>query len=54
MNKRSPVKSVVFVGFFLFAAGVNAEPISVRHMQGFLRGFLVLKDTNGQVLASGI
>jgi hypothetical protein len=52
MNKRSPLKSIAIVGYFLFASVVNAEPVSVRHVQGFLRGFLVLKDTSGQILAS--
>jgi hypothetical protein len=53
MNKRSPLKSIAIVGYFLFASVINAEPVSVRHIQGFLRGFLVLKDTSGQILASG-
>src|SRR5580692_7563332 len=37
----------------IFCAVVSADPVAVRHTQGSLRGFLVLKDTNDKILASG-
>ena len=32
---------------------VKADPVPVRHRQGYIHGFLVLKDTNDKILASG-
>jgi hypothetical protein len=37
----------------IFCAGVSADPVAVRHIQGYIHGFLVLKDTNDKILASG-
>ena len=34
-------------------AGLSADPVAVRHTQGYIHGFLVLKDTNDKILASG-
>jgi hypothetical protein len=31
----------------------SAQPVAVRHVQGYSRGFIVLKDLNDRVLASG-
>lgn len=31
----------------------NAEPVPVRHVQGYLHGFVVLKDVDDKILASG-
>jgi hypothetical protein len=31
----------------------TAEPVTVRHLEGFIHGFLVLKDLNDKVLGSG-
>jgi hypothetical protein len=41
------------VGFLLPVFRVNAEPVPVRHVQGYLHGFVVLKDVDEKVLASG-
>ena len=42
---------------FLWALGTalvaSAEPVPVRHLQGFIHGFLVVKDVNDAVLGSG-
>jgi hypothetical protein len=38
---------------FLIACTANAEPVPVRHVQGYLHGFVVLKDLDDKVLASG-
>lgn len=46
------LKNVVFMGL-LFCAAMDADPISVRHVQGYIHGFLILKDTDDKVLASG-
>jgi hypothetical protein len=40
-------------GFLLPVFTANAEPVPVRHVQGYLHGFLVLKDLDDKVLASG-
>jgi hypothetical protein len=37
----------------LLAVSVLADPVPVRHIQGYLHGFVVLKDTEDKVLASG-
>ena len=43
-----------FVCTVLFlCVSVSADPVGVRHLQGYVHGFLVLKDTNDKVLASG-
>jgi hypothetical protein len=39
--------------FLLFASLVNGEPVLVRHVQGYLHGFVVLKDLDDKILASG-
>lgn len=39
--------------FILLAALLPAEPVPVRHVQGFIHGFVVLKDLNDAILASG-
>jgi hypothetical protein len=40
-------------GFLLPVFTANTEPVPVRHVQGYLHGFLVLKDLDEKVLASG-
>ena len=40
-------------GFLLPVFAGNAEPVPVRHVQGYLHGFVVLKDLDDKVLASG-
>ena len=40
-------------GFLLPILAGNAEPVPVRHVQGYLHGFVVLKDLDDKVLASG-
>ena len=40
-------------GFLLPVFTGNAEPVPVRHVQGYLHGFVVLKDLDDKVLASG-
>lgn len=37
----------------ILCATASAEPVAVRHTQGYVHGFLVLKDTNDKILASG-
>jgi hypothetical protein len=37
----------------LVCAGVSAAPVAERHAQGYIHGFLVLKDLNDKILASG-
>jgi hypothetical protein len=46
------MKYLVCTGL-IFCAGVSADPVAVRHTQGYIHGFLVLKDTNDKILASG-
>jgi hypothetical protein len=37
----------------LFCAAMVADPLPVRHVQGYVHGFLLLKNTDDKVLASG-
>jgi len=37
----------------LFACVVNADPVPVRHVLGYIHGFVVLKDLDDKILASG-
>ncbi len=46
------MKYVALAGLLLCGA-IEAEPVVVHHVQGYIRGFLVLKDTDDGVLASG-
>jgi hypothetical protein len=49
------VKSSTYliIAALLFCLTVNADQVTVKHMQGYIHGFLVLKDTDDKVLASG-
>ena len=40
-------------GFLLLVFIANAEPVPVRRVQGYLHGFVVLKDLDDKILASG-
>jgi hypothetical protein len=53
MNNPSPLKFGAVVGFLSSAFPVNADPVPVRHVQGYIHGFVVLKDLDDKVLASG-
>src|SRR5262245_13536859 len=37
----------------IVAASLSADPVPVKRMQGFLHGFIVLKNPENQILASG-
>jgi hypothetical protein len=41
------------IPFALLASAVSGEPLPVRHMRGFIHGFVVLKDSDDKILASG-
>jgi hypothetical protein len=45
------LKSAALAGILLCAA--HADPVPVRHVQGYIHGFIVLKDLNDKILASG-
>ena len=45
--------SAVIVTSALLAAAAAAEPVAVRHTEGALRGFLVLRSLDDQILADG-
>jgi hypothetical protein len=53
MNNSWPLRYLAAAGFLFFAFPTNAEPVPVRHARGFLHGFVVLKDLNDKILASG-
>src|SRR5271155_258692 len=53
MNNCGSFNYVAVVGFLLFAFPAEADPVSVRHVQGFIHGFVVLKDSSEKILASG-
>ena len=41
------------VSLFCLAMPCAADPVTVRHVQGFIHGFLVVKDLNGKIVGSG-
>jgi hypothetical protein len=49
---ENSMKYVAFAGLLLCGA-IKADPVAVRHVQGYIHGFLVLKDTDDKILASG-
>ena len=51
MNNRRPFRYAALAGFFVFT--LKADPVPVRHVQGSIHGYLVLKDLDDKVLASG-
>ena len=44
-------KYLAVTNLLLFA--ISADPIPVHHVQGFIHGFVVLRDTDDKILASG-
>jgi hypothetical protein len=51
MNIRRPLKHLA--SFLLLVSVLNAEPVLVRHVQGYVHGFIVLKDLDDRILATG-
>jgi hypothetical protein len=51
ISRLRPFKSAA--SFLLFAFLVGAEPVPVRHVQGYLHGFVILTDLDEKILASG-
>ena len=51
MTRRKTLKYLPVVT--IIALRSNAAPVAVRHTQGFLHGFIVLKDLQDKILASG-
>jgi hypothetical protein len=51
MTNYSPLQSVATAAFF--ASALLGEPMPVRHVQGYIHGFVVLKDLDDKILASG-
>ena len=52
MTNYKSLKYTLVAGLLL-AVSVRADPVSVRQVQGFAHGFVVLKDLNDKILASG-
>lgn len=46
-------RQLKYAAILLLVSAVSAEPVTVRHVQGYIHGFLVLKDLDGKILASG-
>jgi hypothetical protein len=51
MDTCMPLRTLA--GLLLFVSVVNAEPVLVRHVQGYVHGFIVLKDLDDKILATG-
>jgi hypothetical protein len=49
---RRAVAAILLAGLFVSGA-LQAEPVAVRHAEGLVRGFLVLRSLDGAFLASG-
>lgn len=41
------------MSLFCLVSTVSGEPVAVRHVQGFVHGFLVVRDENGKIVGSG-
>src|SRR5215472_17337478 len=52
MMRDPSILKCLGAGLLLVASAV-ANPVPVRHVQGYVHGFLVLKDLDDKVLASG-
>jgi hypothetical protein len=44
---------VALASFALLTSAMSGEPVPVRHVRGFIHGFVVLKDLDNKILASG-
>lgn len=53
MNKPARFQSAAVAAFLAAVSALSAEPVPVHHYQGYLRGFVVVKDLDDKVLASG-
>jgi hypothetical protein len=51
MSYAKSLKYCVFVA--ILGLPLSAEPMPVRHVQGYIHGYLVLKDMEDKILASG-
>jgi hypothetical protein len=47
------LKYAAVASLALLAFPVNADPVTVRHIRGYIHGFVVLKDLDNKILASG-
>ena len=50
-NKVGPFQSAAI--FVVFVSMAGAEPVQVRHLLGYVHGYVVLKDLDDKILASG-
>jgi len=49
-----PLRPLKYLAAFLLCASLaNAQVVRVRHFQGYIHGFVVLKDLDDKILASG-
>lgn len=53
MHLTNGLTATFLVWTLLNAPAVNAEPVTVRHAEGIVHGFLILRDLDGTVLAGG-
>jgi hypothetical protein len=53
MSGSRLLKYAAVVSLALLAFPVSADPVTVRHVRGFIHGFVVLKDLDNKILASG-
>ncbi len=55
-RRREPARSRIVLAvsaWLLFATSMAAGQVQVRHQEGLVRGFLVLRDLDGSILANG-
>jgi len=53
MRDHGPFNAFTIALFLTFALPIGGEPVTVHRIQGYVHGFVVLKDLNDKVLASG-
>ncbi len=52
-RRRVPAIALIVAGWWLAAAIAAAEPVPVRHAEGIVHGFLVLRTLDGATIAHG-
>lgn len=53
MKLRSNAAAVVITAAVFLPAMVRSEPVTVRHAEGLVHGFLSLRSPDGKIIASG-
>src|SRR4051812_26076890 len=53
MRRRKRMRSSIVIALALCVSPLVAQPVAVRQTEGTVRGFLVLRNEAGQIIANG-